>query len=263
MPGSGDGLKDAISTIVNQSLGNINDSIVKRTATESLARAALQTPQQTPTSVYENGGYQEPYTTAPSIPTDPALTSQTSNYTSLAGPVPHIYAMQSPMAVSQAPNNTYDQQPQYTTREDNSMTPTHAAALAAASSSRPARPQSQSQNANSRYGYQPTQSSNQHTNQPQTTYANTLTPTNTLTPQDWRQWSSMQIQQQPQLSQGEGYHSLHTVNTATSLMSLAERESAGQANAQSQNAQHMDGGAHWPEIQFPGVQTQNGGFGGQ
>ncbi|KAF2124354.1 hypothetical protein P153DRAFT_258613, partial [Dothidotthia symphoricarpi CBS 119687] len=275
--GSGDSLKNAISTIVDQSLANINDSIVKRT--ESLARAALQSPQHgtAPAPVYENNNYHDSYTTAPTIPTDPTLTSTSPNYNTLTGPLTHPYNLQ---PVSQPSNNAFDQQPQYTTREDNVMTPTHAAALAAASSNRT--PQPQPQNTNNHYVYQPqqpTQTNTPHHPQPQNNYANTLTPANALTPQDWRQWSAMQMQPQPQLGQGAPYHSLHTVNTATSLMSLAEREGAGQGPPQNQNPQHMDGGghphphphphphahahthahahAHWPEIQFPGMQTGN------
>lgn len=109
--GSGNKLKHAIARIVDQSLGNINDSIVKRTATESLARVAMQAPRSASTaSTYDNSGYREQYTTPSSGPTDPTLTSQSGAYNNLSGSTTHPYNLGTPMPMPQQTNRVYEQQ---------------------------------------------------------------------------------------------------------------------------------------------------------
>ncbi|CAO2649838.1 Nn.00g011300.m01.CDS01 [Neocucurbitaria sp. VM-36] len=243
--GSGDKLKNAIAKIIDQSLSNINDSIVKRTATESLARVALQTPQHTSsTSVYDNNGYQEQYG-ATSSPTDPALTPQASGYSSLPGGTntSHPYNLGNPLAVSQQSNSSFDQQT-YSSAEDTGMNPTHAAALAAAASGNTPQPTSNT------YAYANTQIGNSG-HQP--AYA-----ANGFAPQDWRQWTRTYMQ--PQLGQPGEY-----LNTATTLMTLGRGESQGPGNdgpglVDTSGVQgHV--GPHWPEITFSG--PANGHMGQQ
>ncbi|KAF1846222.1 uncharacterized protein K460DRAFT_406442 [Cucurbitaria berberidis CBS 394.84] len=242
--GSNDKLKNAIAKIIAQSLNNINDSIVKRTATESLARVALQTPQHVnSTSVYDNTSYQEQYATTPN-PTDSVMTSQSSGYNSLSGGVStsHPYNLANPLVVSQQASSGFDQQA-YSSGEESGMNPTHAAALAAAASNTP-------QPTSSAYAYAATQIAN---NGHQSEYSNSY-----AAPHDWRQWTRTYMQ--PQLGQPGEY-----LNTATTLMTLGRGESQGPGN---DGPGLVDGsgvqghaGPHWPEISFPGA--ANGHLGQQ
>lgn len=229
---------------MDQSLGNINDSIVQRTATESLARVALQAPQHSTSSSVYNGDYQEQYTGANNS-TDPTLTSQSSGYGSLSGPgsTSHPYNLGNSVVVPQQSNAGFDQ-PTYSSGEETIINPTHAAALAAAASSNTPQP------ASSTYGYANAQIVN---NGHQPGYS-----TNGFAPQDWRQWTRTYMQ--PQLGQPGEY-----LNTATTLMTLGRGESQGPGN---DGQGLVDGsgvqghvGHHWPEISFPGA--ANGHLGQQ
>jgi hypothetical protein len=238
--GSGNKLKLAVARIVDQSLSNINDSIVKRTATESLARVAMQAPPRSTNTApaYDNGVYREQYTTSSSSPTDPTLTSQQSPFNSLAGNNAHPYNLGTPVALTQHPNRTYEQQA-YSNGDETSMHASHVAALAAAASG------SMSQPSTDAYAYSNAQIAN---NGHQPAYA-----ANSYAPQDWSQWTRAYMQ--PQQSQPGEY-----LNTATTLMTLGRDGGSqgtgtdGQGLVQTSGVQgHAP--SHWPDIAFPNAAT--------
>lgn len=236
--GLGNRLKHAIARIVDQSLGTINDSIVKRTATESLARVAMQAPPRTSASpsLYDSGAYRDPYATPVSGPTDPTLVSQSAAYNGMAAGASHPYTLGAPMTVPQAGHRGYEQQT-YGGGDESGMAPNHAAALAAASSSGISQPSSEA------YTYPNTQlAGNGHQSQ----YT-----ANGYTAQDWSQWTRAYMQQ-PQQSQPGEY-----LNTATTLMTLGRdggsqgSGSDGQGLVQTSGVQGHHHPSHWPEISFP------------
>lgn len=244
-------MKKAISKIVDQALGNINESIVKRTATESLARVAMHTQQQPKSQphVYDTSAYNEqPYTANTSGPTDPTLT-QGSGYAALSdgGDIAMPYNMGNQMPVARTNSNAFDHPP-YIKVDEDSMNPSHAAALAAATTSNTSQPP------NNNYAY--SQSLPQVTNTHQPTYV-----ANGYSPQDWRQWTQTYMQQQVGPS-GE------YLNTATTLMALGGREGASQGPGHGHGHGHHSqspidhthiGHFHWPGVAFPGAANGNGG----
>jgi len=235
--GSGDKLKDAISKIVEQSLDNINDSIVKRTATESLARVAMQTPQHSTSNApsYENTGYREPYT-AGNGPIDPAVTSQSASYTTMAGGAAHPYSLGTSISVPQQTSNAFEHQQTYSS-EDPGMRPTHAAALAAVSSN-PSQPTNSYPYANS---HAPSANSSQH-----------VYPNNGYAAQDWRQWTRTYMQPQPIGQSGE------YLNTATTLMALGRDGGSQDPGNNGPGPMDNPGHVHWPELAFPGAANGHG-----
>jgi hypothetical protein len=230
--GSGDRMKNAISKIVDQSLGNINDSIVKRTATESLARVAMQAPIRSKPSanMYDNGTYREQYTTTVSEATDPALTSQSPAYNGLSAP----YNLGDSMPVPQQSNRAYEQHA-HSGGEETGMNPNHAAALAAAASSSISQPSSDA------YAYNNVQLPNNGHQYPNHGYA----------AQDWSQWTRTYMQPPQQGQPGE------YLNTATTLMTLGRDAGSQGTGNDSQGLVQTSGvqghlpGSHWPEILFP------------
>ncbi|KAF1837112.1 hypothetical protein BDW02DRAFT_566351 [Decorospora gaudefroyi] len=240
--GSGKSLKHAIARIIDQSLGNINDSIVKRTATESLARVAMHRSNAS-SSVYDNGTYRDQYTTAVSGPTDPALTAQSAAYNGLAASASHPYNQGAPMTLPPQTNRTYDQQT-YSGPDDTGLIQTHAAALAAASSSI-------SQPPNDAYAYSHAQVAN---NGHQPAYT-----ANAYTAQDWSQWTRAYMQ--PQQSQPGEY-----LNSATTLMTLVRDAGSQGTGSDSQGlvqTSEMHGPLlnRWPEISFPNAANGANGSG--
>lgn len=233
-------MKKTITTIVDQALGNINDSIVKRTATESLARVAMHTNKQPnpPPAVYDASGYNEQqYTTNNTGPTDPTLT-QGSGYPNLTdgGNIAMPYNLGTPISATQQ-NNAYEQHPYSKVDEDNSMNASHATALAVIAGNT-------SQAPDNAYAYP--QSLPQVTNSHQPTYV-----ANNYSPQDWRQWTQTYMQQQVG-PPGE------YLNTATTLMALGGREGTTQDPGHGHEGQHhIDqshlGHFHWPSVAFPGA----------
>jgi hypothetical protein len=242
-------LKTAIAGIVEQSLGNINDGIVKRAATESLAQVAMQNPPQrtNSVSVYDNSGYRETYTGAG--PTDPALITSPPTYPSMPVGSTHPYNLGNPMPVPQQTSTTYDH-PTYNT-DDSGLTTTHVVALAAASggTSQPGDGYGYPQNTHvhSANGDQSAYSANGYSQQPQ---------------QDWRQWTRTYMQPQP-LSQPGEY-----LNTATTLMALGGRD-GGSQDPGHQSQGHLDNSGvpshhvHWPELAYPNAANGHGHMGHQ
>jgi hypothetical protein len=242
LSGTEDKMKKAISNIVDQALGNINESIVKRTATESLARVAMHTKQQPnpPPAIYDTTGYNEQqYTANTSGPADPTLT-QGSAYPALtdSGNMAISYNLANQMPVTQQTSNAFDQPTYIKVDEEGSMNPSHAAALAAAATS------NTPQAPHNTYGY--AQNLPQVSNSHQPTYV-----ANNYSPQDWRQWTQTYMQQQVG-PPGE------YLNTATTLMALGGRDGASQDHGHGQDGQtHIDQGQvshyHWPGVAFPGA----------
>lgn len=232
-------MRKAISKIVDGALGNINESIVKRTATESLARVAMHTKQQPNASstVYDTSGYSEPqYMTDTTGPTDPTL-AQGSGYATLtdSGNMIMPYSLATQMPVTQQ-NTTYDQQPYMKVEDDASIDTSHAVALAAATATT-------SQPPPDAYTYP--QNLSQATNTHQPPYV-----VNNYSPQDWRQWTQTYMHQ-PMGPQGE------YLNTATTLMALGGRDGPSQDTGHGHHAHHIEQAhldhLHWPSVAYPGA----------
>ncbi|KAF2708075.1 hypothetical protein K504DRAFT_298553 [Pleomassaria siparia CBS 279.74] len=236
--------------IIDLSLNSINESIVKRTATESLARAALQNPQDssTPTSVYGNGNFHGQYSNTANPVTDPAITG-TPSYggVTVGASFPYNNGTSTP-GTAHAASQIYDQHA-YGSGEDAGMTPSHAAALAAAASgAMPQRPNDDYAYANAadapKNGQQPSYSAN-----------------GVGSPLDWRQWTRTHMQQAGTQQVGPTGEFLNTANT---LMALGGREGGAQGSGQDAGA--VDGSAmqapgpsnfSWPVIMF-GMGGTNG-----
>jgi hypothetical protein len=214
---------------------------VKRTATESLARVALQAPQHSAngTPAYDAGGYREAYSTA-AAHTDPALTSQPPSYNSMVGGATHPYTLGTSISVAQQTSNTFEHQQTYST-DDSVMATTHVAALAAASGNTP--------QPSDNYAY--THSHAQSVGSSQPPYS-----ANGFAPQDWRQWTRTYMQP-PSLGQPGEY-----LNTATTLMALGGRD--GGSQDQGNNGQGplgntgVSGHVHWPELAYPNTTNGHG-----
>lgn len=209
--GSGNRLKLAVSRIVDQSLSNINESIVKRTATESLARVAMQAPARSESnasaSTYDQSTYQDQYATTTSGPTDPNLPLQSSSYTALPVNSMHSYNMATQVTVPSQPNRGYDQHT-YNGGDETSMNPNHAAALAAAAAAASSTT-GISQPPTDAYTYSQSHvASNTHQQAPYTA--------NGYAAQDWTQWTRAYMQQPDPSQQQPGDY----LNTATTLMTL-------------------------------------------
>lgn len=245
--GSGDNLKNAIHKIVERSLSSINESIFKRTASQTLAQVALQGPQDTPATpaVYTNGNHQAQYTNPVSATADPVVAASGQAYTGLPGGATYAYGNGTPASVPQTTGG-FEQQT-YHANQDTAMTPSHAAALQAAASG------ATTQRPGDTYPYGNSQVA---TNGHQPAYTNT-----DVGAHGWQQWTRQYMQQVA--PQGE------YLNTATTLMSLGGRE--GHTQGPGQNAQGAVEGSvmqgpgvstmQWPGVQF-GMQT-NGHVGQQ
>ncbi|KAI0574182.1 transcription factor cys6 [Pyrenophora tritici-repentis] len=232
--GSGNRLKQAISRIVDGSLSNINDSIVKRTATESLAHVALQAPRSNSVSTYDNNTYRDQYAASSSGPTDPTLTSQSGPYNSMAVAT-HSYHMGTPMTMPQHTNRNYEQQT-YGSGDEANMNPNHAAALAAASSSI-------AQPSTNAYAY-----SNAH-------IGNSSVSAYSYPAQVWSNWTRACVQ--PPQGQPGDY-----LNTATTLMTLGRDSGSHASGSDGQGLVQTSGvpghpPLHWPEISFPNAASGN------
>lgn len=208
----------------------------------------MHTPQQVPSSTpaYDTAGYRVSYSTAPDGHTDPALASQNSIYTTMAGGVSHPYNLGMTISAPSQAGSSFDHQQSFSS-DDSGMTSTHAAALAAA-------PGTSSQPGDS-YPYANTHA---HTANGATAYS-----ANGFTPHDWRQWTRTYMQPQP-LSQPGEY-----LNTATTLMALG-RDGGSQnpgnnlpGSIDNAAVQGHAGHVHWPELAFPGAANGHGHMGQQ
>ncbi|XP_014562676.1 hypothetical protein COCVIDRAFT_83730 [Bipolaris victoriae FI3] len=274
--GSGNRLKLAISRIVDQSLSKINDSIVKRTATESLARVAMQAPvrSESNSSVYDQSSYQDQYATTTSGPTDPILSSHAATYTTLPINTAHSYNLNTQVSVPSQTNRGYDQQ-SYNSGDQASMNPNHAAALAAAAAAASSN-SAISQAPADAYAYSHAHMANTAHQQP--TYT-----TNGYVAQEWTQWTRAYMQHAHDQIQQQQQQPGEYLNTATTLMTLGRDASSshgtssdGQGLVQTSGVQnhhhnhhhqqqqqhhshnqhtqsHHPAPVHWPQIAFPNV----------
>lgn len=232
-------MKNAIHNIIERSLSNINESIFKRTASQSLAQVDMQVPQESPVAtVYTNAAHQNQYTNTATATSDQSLTTSGQAYAAAptaAAPTAAAYAYSNgtPAPVSQLGTTAFEQQP-YSAGSDAAMAPSHAAALQAAASG------ATSQRSDGTYVYANAQVA---TNGHQPSYT-----ANLASPHDWRQFTRTYMQQVA--PQGE------FLNTATTLMALGGRDSSSQGPGQDnhvagEGAVLQASGASHP--QWPGV----------
>ena len=221
-------------------MGNINDSIVKRAATESLAHAAMQAPQQSTQAgvIYDNDAYREHYSSGVGGPNGPSLASQTPAYRGMAASSSHPYNIGHPIGLPQASTNNYTQHP-YTTADETGMAAGHVAALTASANNT-----SQAPDEGFSYSHTPLP-----TNAHQPPYA-----ANGFALQDWRQWTRTYAQ----MGQSGEY-----INTATTLMTLGRDNVANGTGTENQGLADNPGiqghmAHHWPEITFPGAASHMG-----
>ncbi|KAF2010538.1 hypothetical protein BU24DRAFT_59728 [Aaosphaeria arxii CBS 175.79] len=233
--GTGIKLRQAIEKVVVQQLRSINDSIVKRTATESLAHVALQIPQEQAATIYPNSDGYNQYPDANANPADPALGTSGLPYTSGPPEVSYPYNNGASSTTTQQAADSFEQ-PQFS-GEDASMSASHAAALAAAASSAAA-----SQRPNEGYAY---------SNAPGTSSSHPAPypPNSGVTPTGWRNWQKTYMQQ---IGPTEGEY----LNTANTLMTLGtasqENQVAGQEGTSDVDSSAIQGQAsfQWPAIMY-------------
>jgi hypothetical protein len=204
-------LKKAVQNIVEHSLSSINDSIVQRAATESLAQVKLQPPPNPSSSAAPGNGntydqYQDPNVTS----AETTLATSAAAYAGIPTTTSFPYSNGASASVQSYPQASSVFDPTtYSSGEDAGMTPSHAAALAAAAGSN-----ASTQRANGVYLYaNPQPGSNTF----QAHY-------NGVTPNDWHQWSRENIQQ---LAPPGDY-----MNSATTLLALGGRDGGSQGLGQ-------------------------------
>ncbi|KAF2679892.1 hypothetical protein K458DRAFT_112179 [Lentithecium fluviatile CBS 122367] len=237
--GSGDKLKQAIHKIVERSLSGINESIFKRTASQSLAQVALQGPPETSaTAVYSNGNHQGQYTNAASSTADAGMSASSQAYAGVPVGAAYAYNNGAPASVPQQNTGGFEHQP-YGPGQESAMAPSHAAALQAAASN------AANQRPEDAYAYSNAQVA---TNGHQPNYS-----TNSATLHEWHQFAKTYMQQVT--PQGE------YLNTATTLMALGGREGGGTQGPGVETTGVTDNSVvhAWPGVQF-GLQT-NGHIG--
>lgn len=235
MAGSGDKLKYSIQSIVGRSLGMINEYIFKRTANESLAQVALETPEQS-ASGYTNGNQQNQYPAVVSATVDAGTGAANQPYAGVSVGAAYTYSSGAPASVPQQDTSGFEQQ-SFPARHDGGMPPSHAAALQAASV-----PNVSIQRLEETYSYPNAQaaSNNHHTHY----------PANVVTPHEWHHFTRTYMQQVA--PQGE------FLNTATTLMALGGREGGGAQIAGVEPTSALDNAdiqaSATSHLQWPGVQ---------
>jgi hypothetical protein len=224
-------------------LSTIDNSIVKRTATESLARAALQTPPEQPQPHYANASDFEHYhDPSAGSSTESTVTVGAAPYTNVPNGSSYTYGNGSSTAtIPPSPQTTNSFEPQaYNGGDDAGLAPSHVAALAAAASGAPA------QRSNSIYTY-PDASVAAHS------YAHGY-PANGVASADWQQWSRTNIQQ-------PGPPGAY-LNTASTLVALGGREAGHQGpppNASGVMDGSMPAQGSWPYMLFNAGPNGQGG----
>ena len=187
-------------------MSGINESIFKRTASQSLAHAALQAPPENAApTVYTNGSHQGPYASTVSASPGAGMAASSQAYADVPVDTAYAYSNGTPSSLPQQSTGGFEPQP-YGTGLESAMAPSHAAALQAAAASTAA-----TQRAADAYAYSNAQAvSNGH----QPPYAAT-----SVTPHEWHHFTKTYMQQVA--PQGE------YLNTATTLMALGGREGGG------------------------------------
>jgi hypothetical protein len=242
LTGSGDKLKHAIHEIVDRSLCDIDDSIFKRTASQSLAHAALQAPPETTTtSVYPNGNHQGHYTGTASAAANTGLTAPTQAYAGVPIGTAYAYGNGTSSSLPQQTTGSFEQP--YGTGLDGTLASSHATALQAASAT------TATQRPEDAFAYSNAQAT---TNGHQPHYAG-----NTVTPHEWHQFARTYMQQGA--PQGD------YLNTATTLMALGGREGGPSQSVDVEttgaiNNAAMQGSAP-VQLQWPRAMYSNGQMG--
>lgn len=232
--GFGDKLKDAISQIVERSLNNINESVFKNTASQSLAQVALQAPPEQPPAPtpYSNGNYSSAASTADSA-------------TVANSPQPHAYSIAPPSTSFTYSNASQASLPQQTvTQPPYTLTPDpqpHAAILQPASTATPQPPAD-----TYTYPPAPVTAAAHAQHQP---YANDIPPV------DWHQWTRATIPYRPPEAQGEYLDTVRTLGGREGGVAFQ----AGQGVADASVIQTL-GSTNWPLMQFV---PPNNAFGSQ
>lgn len=233
-------MKDAVAQVVERSLNNINESIFKRTASQSLAQVALQAPPEhsQASNLYINGNHQQNYAAGPAAEaTTVASTPQTYSIPSSRA-ASYSYSSGAPGPVPSQATSNLDVQ-SYGTNQDPAINVSHTAA--------------QTHGSNDPYAYTNAQgaSSGHHTG-----YVNEVPPA------DWHQWTRSTMAPRQHVASQNDYC------TAATLRSLGGR---GGSFSNGDQDGTMTGDAsiimqtlasnNWPEMQF--VSPSNGYVGQQ
>ncbi|OAF98859.1 uncharacterized protein CC84DRAFT_1200430 [Paraphaeosphaeria sporulosa] len=241
--GFGDKLKDAISQIIDRSLSSINASIVKRTASQSLAQVALHAPpeQTAAFTTHTNSNHRPPYSNAAGTAAAVAVAGSTQSQSYATGPanVGYTYSngQAAPTLQQVAPH--HGQQP-YIPAQESPMAASHAVALQQAAAT--PRTDDAYVFGNSHL------TTNGHSHQ--TSY------TNDIPPVDWHQWTRAAIAYKHPGPQGEYLNSMRTHGSVS-----YEGGQGGQMSAVGEeNVLQTLGSNNWPEMQFV---PPNNAFGSQ
>lgn len=230
--GFGDKLKDRISQIIDRSLSNINASIAKRTASQSLAQVALQAPpeQASASSPYTNGKHRPSYSNGVSA-VDAATTPSSSHSQAYRiSPPSNSYTYSNGLSTTQQQTTAGLGQQSYMGAQESSMTA-------------PPPP------TDNMYAYSSTQvdgNSQAHAS----AYANDIPPA------DWHQWTRATVAYRQPESQGEY---LSTVRPHGSV-SFAGAQGGQMAGIGEENVMQTLGSNNWPSMQFS---PPNNAFGSQ
>lgn len=202
---------------------------MKRTATESLAAAALQAPQAQSSQTDYNVNY-EPHQDATVVATEAA-----SNSIYGGAPTGTSFAFSNggaSLTSHQQGNNMFDQQV-YTASDDTSLAPTHAVALAAAAASGTPEPRRRSS-----YAFSNVQAANSNTYN---------APYNGTTPNDWVQWSRANVRQIESL--GDYPNVSSTVHPPHGRTGSPTQGGAGGVDGPPMQGSSRFG--QWPAVVFP------------
>lgn len=242
--GFGDKLKDAISQIIDRSLNSISASIVKRTASQSLAQVALHAPPEQPTASaapYTNGNHRTSYSNAAGTTASAPMAGspQSRNYSIGHTNAGYTYSNGQPAPAPQqaAPNIG---QPSYIPAQESPLAASHAVSLQQAAAT---------PRADDPYAFgNPQVATNGHSHQP--TYANDIPPV------DWHQWTRAAIAYRQPGSQGEHLNTVRTHGT----VNYQGGEGGQMASVGEENGLQSLGSNNWPEMQFI---PPNNAFGSQ
>ncbi|KAL1597739.1 hypothetical protein SLS60_008225 [Paraconiothyrium brasiliense] len=244
--GFGDKLKDTISQIIERSLSNINVSIAKRTASQSLAQVALQAPPEQPSAptTYTNGNHRPSYSSAASTADSATIAGspQPQAYTIPPVSAGYTYSNGTPASVPQPATPSLSQQ-SYITAQDSPMPASHAAALQQAAAVIP------TPRTDDPYVFGNTQvatSGHPH----QSTYANEIPPV------DWHQWTRATVAYRQPGSQGEYLNSVRTHGS----VSVQGSQGGSMTGVGDENVMQTLGSNNWPSMQF---YPPNNAFGSQ
>lgn len=251
--GFGDKLKDEISRIVERSLNTISESIIKRTASQTLAQVALQAPPEQPPAppvplAYTNGAH------PPSIPgttnTQDTITlagsPQTLGYTISSTGAGYNHRNGTPSSIAHQTTSNISQQT-YATTQESSMPPSHAASLQQAGSTAPAL------HTSTPYSYGNSQMA--LTNQShQPIYANEMPLA------EWHQWTQTTIANKPPGSQGDYINSVRTLGGRENSANYQGGQGGPINGLDDVSVMQTLGTTNWPLLQYV---PANNAFGGQ